>query len=359
MEENKEVRMEIEMERMPDSHGHGMEEAKVYPSPLYTHEEVVRDREAFMDALMRFLSSIGSKFTVPVVGGKRLDLHLLYVEVTRRGGLEKVIKNRKWRDIIAEFKFPNTTTSAAYVLRRYYLSLLHHFEQVYFFGANGPLAPPSASLQTKTPQSKLTNAGSVAFGSSTENSGTQERVLPEKPNGGSFNFTVVGSIDGKFEYGYLVTVKIGDELLRGILYNTPQPQVSPYPSKMKALMGSTCTNVPTSPQTRGRRKRKFKSRDPAHPKPNRSAYNFFFAETHARLKEMYPQRDREYSKMIGESWNKLTTEEKLVYHNYSVKDKERYKMEMQEYREKLKVAPCTKETAAGIEKASEDLPAEA
>lgn len=62
MEEQKEVSMQMEMESMLDSSGHGMVEAKVYPSPLYTHEELVRDREAFMDALSRFLSSIGLKF---------------------------------------------------------------------------------------------------------------------------------------------------------------------------------------------------------------------------------------------------------------------------------------------------------
>lgn len=63
MEEQKEVQMQMEMERMLDSSGNGMVEAKVYPSPLYTHEELVRDRDAFMDALRRFLSSIDLKLT--------------------------------------------------------------------------------------------------------------------------------------------------------------------------------------------------------------------------------------------------------------------------------------------------------
>ncbi|KAF3324919.1 high mobility group B protein 9-like protein [Carex littledalei] len=333
MEEQKEVSMQMEMERMLDSSGHGMmDQAKVYPSPLYTHEELVRDRDAFMDALSRFLSSIGLKLAVPVIGGKVLDLHLLYVEVTRRGGLEKVIKGRKWRDVIAEFKFPPTTTSASFALRKYYLSLLHHFEQVYFFGANGPLVPPS--------EIKLSDDGLNALFYV-----------------GSCNFNVTGSIDGKFEYGYLVSVKIGDEMLRGVLYHAPdQTQVLPNPSEMAGPMGSASANGPLLAQTRGQRKRRRKSRDPGHPKPNRSAYNFFFAETHARLKEMYPQREREYSKMIGESWNKLTTEEKLVYRNYGVRDKERYKREMQEYREKLKLASCTSE-ATGIANSSNNVPA--
>jgi HMG (high mobility group) box len=133
---------------------------------------------------------------------------------------------------------------------------------------------------------------------------------------GSCNFSVTGSIDGKFEYGYLVTVKIRDETLRGVLYHVPdQLQVSSAPTKTVQHMGSTSTNVPILAQMKGGRKRRRKHRDPTHPKPNRSAYNFFFAEMHARLKEVYPQRDREYSKMIGESWNKLTTEEKLVSSN--------------------------------------------
>lgn len=132
---------------------------------------------------------------------------------------------------------------------------------------------------------------------------------------------MTGSIDGKFEYGYLVSVKIGDEMLRGVLYHAPdQTQVLPNPSEMAGPMGSAITNGPILAHARGERKRRRKSRDPGHPKPNRSAYNFFFAEMHARLKEMYPQREREYSKIIGESWNKLTTEDKLVSSNLKLEN---------------------------------------
>lgn len=37
-----------------------------------------------------FCSFIEKKKRIPVIGGKELDLHILYVEVTRRGGYEKV-----------------------------------------------------------------------------------------------------------------------------------------------------------------------------------------------------------------------------------------------------------------------------
>ncbi|KAM3199753.1 hypothetical protein P3L10_032113 [Capsicum annuum] len=74
----------------------------------------------------------------------------------------------------------------------------------------------------------------------------------------------------------------------------------------------------------GRRNRRRKNGDPNHPKANRSGYNFLFAEKHAMLKSLYPHKEREFPKMIGESWNNLSPEEKMAYQNYGVKDKEKY-----------------------------------
>ncbi|CAL9130843.1 unnamed protein product [Musa textilis] len=310
-------------------------QAQVYPAPLHSHEEVVRDKLAFVESLRRFHSSMSTKFMIPVIGGRELDLHLLYVEVTRRGGLAKVvIEEKKWREVIAAFKFPPTTTSASFVLRRYYLSLLHHYEQVYYFRAQGGLVPPAASSQTRTPPGKL-ERGVVVSDSTMQTSKTRKRPLPEPQNRGPYNFTVTGSIDGKFEYGYMVTVKIGCDTLRGVLYHVHQPSASP---STPASAPPETANAPSS-GTRLRRRRGCRHRDPAHPKPNRSAYNFFFAEKHSKLKALYPRREREFSKMIGESWNKLSEEERTVYQDHGQKDKERYKREMQEYKEKLKLVP--------------------
>ncbi|URD94139.1 high mobility group [Musa troglodytarum] len=376
---------------------------KVYPAPQHSHEEVVRERPVFMDSLRRFHSSMATKFMIPVIGGKELDLHLLYVEVTRRGGLAKVdllalhdsfvlipafgagrerdhsvslnwwkqvIEEKKWREVIAAFKFPPTTTSASFVLRRYYLSLLHHYEQVYYFRTQGPLIPPAASSQTRTPPGKLDH--SVVVSDSTMRSPkSRKRCLPEPQNKGEIaalmsftniilchksqakkgphNFTVTGSIDGKFEFGYMVTVKIGSETLRGVLYHVQQPSAAAF-SPLAAVASAApeasnehCTAAMA--RTRRRRRRGWRCRDPAHPKPNRSAYNFFFAEKHSKLKVLYPHREREFSKMIGESWNKLNEEERTVYRNYGLEDKERYKREMQEYKERLKLVVQPKEMA--------------
>lgn len=37
---------------------------------------------------------------IPVIGGKELDLHLLYAEVTQRGGLEKVLLEARLRFLV-------------------------------------------------------------------------------------------------------------------------------------------------------------------------------------------------------------------------------------------------------------------
>ncbi|RZR76524.1 hypothetical protein BHM03_00001338 [Ensete ventricosum] len=235
--------------------------------------------------------------------------------------LKQVIEEKKWREVIAAFKFPPTTTSASFVLRRYYLSLLHHYEQVYYFRTQGPLIPPA-----DTPMFKETHLSLISAG--------------------PYNFTVTGSIDGKFEHGYMVTVKIGSEMLRGVLYHVQTPSSAASSSLAAAVSAapeaSNEHRNAAMARTRRRRKRGWRCRDPAHPKSNRSAYNFFFAEKHSKLKVLYPHREREFSKMIGESWNKLNEEERMVAehffcNNYGLEDKERYKREMQEYKERLKL----------------------
>ena len=130
---------------------------------------------------------------------------------------------------------------------------------------------------------------------------------------------VIGVIDGKFDSGYLVTVTIGTEKLKGVLYQAPQNLISQMPQGTHQYTASSNRNENVAPvgtpgvhRRRRRKKSEIKRRDPAHPKPNRSGYNFFFAEQHARLKPLHPGKDREISRMIGELWNKLKESEKVV-----------------------------------------------
>ncbi|THU50535.1 hypothetical protein C4D60_Mb06t21250 [Musa balbisiana] len=303
---------------------------RAYPKPLAKYEDVVADPELFKDTLMKLHAEMGTKFMVPIIGGKGLDLHRLFVEVTSRGGIEKVIAERRWREVTAAFSFPSTATNASFVLRKYYLSLLQHYEQIYLFGSQGwnlPNVPSNTSSTTSVSSQKLVEPvkshpeAHAALHKRRRNSGSSPTYPP-----------VVGVIDGKFEHGYFVTVTVGSEKLKGVLYHISDQ--APWP-----LVCADESNLRSPRQRRCRKK--LSLLDPNHPKPNRSGYNFFFAEQHARLKPLHPGRDREISRIIGVRWNGLTETEKAVYQERGLKDKERYKNEMAVYNERVKAGQHT------------------
>ncbi|KAL1190064.1 High mobility group B protein 9 [Cardamine amara subsp. amara] len=308
---------------------------KEYPEPLTSHEVVVKDSSIFWDTLRRFHSIMATKFMIPVIGGKELDLHVLYVEVTRRGGYEKVVTEKKWREVGGVFRFSPTTTSASFVLRKHYLNLLFQYEQVHFFTARGPLIHPTATFHAKD----LSTSKEMAMVKYTPPSIGYNNSHP--PCQGSSSFTAIGTIEGKFDCGYLVKVKMGSEILNGVLYHSAQPGPS---SSAANPNGAVVPYVETERRRRrkGKRRRSRRREDPNYPKPNRSGYNFFFAEKHCKLKSLYPNKEREFTKIIGESWSNLSTEERMVYQDIGVKDKERYQKELNEYRETLRLREADK-----------------
>ncbi|KAG7653083.1 ARID DNA-binding domain [Arabidopsis suecica] len=313
-------------------------------TPEATYEAVVADPRLFMSSLERLHSLLGTKFMVPIIGGRDLDLHKLFVEVTSRGGINKILNERRWKEVTATFVFPPTATNASYVLRKYYFSLLNNYEQIYFFRSSGQIPPDSLQIPSARPglmHGAIRPAQELQALTFTPQPKINSVEFPGGPVAGS---NVIGVIDGKFESGYLVTVTIGSEQLKGVLFQLlPQNTVAHQtPQQSHGVVPNTWNNS-ANPQgvtggvTKRRRRRKkseIKRRDPNHPKPNRSGYNFFFAEQHARLKPLHPGKDRDISRMIGELWNKLNEDEKLVYQGKAIEDKERYRTEMEDYREK-------------------------
>ncbi|VFQ75917.1 unnamed protein product [Cuscuta campestris] len=307
-----------------------------YPPPLASYQDVMASPQLFMDTLQKLHASLGTKFKIPVIGGKYLDLHRLFVEVTSRGGLSKVLGDKRWKEVTSTFSFPSSATNASFVLRKYYASLLHHYERIYFFNAKcwtpsadalknvaTITAPPTRLSETVTPvevpipQTVIAAKGTV------------------RPSEGS---EVCGVIDGKFESGYLITVKIGSEEFKGVLY-APVDQVvqqNQDVSQMQVVIANSNDNNTLGTVKRKRRKKcEIKRRDPFRPKPNRSGYNFFFQEQHGKLKPLFTGKDREISRMIGESWNKLNDSEKAIYQERAMKDKERYRLELEDYQKRL------------------------
>ncbi|KAK7343249.1 hypothetical protein VNO77_11850 [Canavalia gladiata] len=314
-----------------------------YPPPLAKYEEVADNPKLFMFTLEKLHASMGTKFMIPIVGGRELDLHRLFVEVTSRGGIAKIIRERKWKDVTSVFNFPSTATNASFVLRKYYASLLYHYEQIYYFKAREWNPNTSDILQNQStmpvppPKMQFMQSSSEIQPPVFQQSNVNAAKLPEAMVASSAGSPVIGVIDGKFESGYLVTVTIGSEKLKGVLYQAPQNPLLPASLQSASAFNSNASAPLGVHRRRRRKKSEIKRRDPAHPKPNRSGYNFFFAEQHARLKPLHHGKDREISRMIGEHWNKLKESEKAVYQEKAVKDKERYRAEMEDYREKLKM----------------------
>ncbi|GMP64857.1 hypothetical protein CsSME_00025926 [Camellia sinensis var. sinensis] len=250
---------------------------KSYPPPEALYDQIVQNPDVFLAKLKGFHDSFGTRFKVPTMGGKALDLHRLFLEVTSRGGIEKVwyllrhcniefafgllctvdfqftyiesrkgifnpsnvIKDRRWKEVISVFNFPSTITSASFVLRKYYLSLLYHFEQVYYFRKEVP------SISLDDPASRTPVNGSAApyaleDGATKNQRPGQVNLILEPGN------TVSGTIDAKFDNGYLITVKLGSEKLKGVLYHTPS-----------SLHTSLSSNTSTVPPHRNRQGKAF------------------------------------------------------------------------------------------------------
>ncbi|KAG2305711.1 hypothetical protein Bca52824_025459 [Brassica carinata] len=270
------------------------------------YEDLVRNSDIFLEHLRALLGLHGNSLKVPTVGGSTLDLHRLFVEVTSRGGIAKVIKDRRWREVIGAFNFPNTITSASFVLRRYYFKFLFQMEHVYYLEQSASSMKPAEEAM----QSLNLNL---------------EEGADEPQIGGVVN----GVIDAKFEGGYLVTMKVGSKVMKGVIYHVAN-RSSQQPQQ---TMGIPPSGMVPSSQRRAKKKARVAAEvDSQKPKCHRSGYNFFFAEQYARLKPEYHGKERIITKMIGRMWGNLSESEKQVYQDKGVKDVERYRTEMLEYK---------------------------
>ncbi|KAI3703756.1 hypothetical protein L1987_73951 [Smallanthus sonchifolius] len=256
-----------------------------YPSPQASYEQITQNPQFFLEKLQLFHSDFGTNFKIPFIGGSSLDLHRLFIEVTSRGGIEKIVSDRRWKEVMAVFKFGPTVTNASFVLRKCYLSMLYHFEQVYYFRKETPTIGPhdATNMLSHEPVS-----GSV------KNLFSARRTVDV---GGQ----VTGTIDNRFDHGYLVTVDIGSKKLSGFLYHVSSD--SPTPS---CGTHDTC---------------KLALREPT-PEPDMSGYDVFYTEHYVMLKPLYHGQENIIRKRIQVLWSTLTEEEKQVYHEKGFRGKE-------------------------------------
>uniref|UniRef100_A0A8D0GFR4 AT-rich interactive domain-containing protein 3 n=1 Tax=Sphenodon punctatus TaxID=8508 RepID=A0A8D0GFR4_SPHPU len=86
-------------------------------------------RKEFLDDLFRFMQKRGTPINrIPIMAKQVLDLYLLYVLVTKKGGLVEVINKKLWREITKRLHLPPSNTSASFTLRTQYVKYLYPYE---------------------------------------------------------------------------------------------------------------------------------------------------------------------------------------------------------------------------------------
>lgn len=91
----------------------------------------------------------------------------------------------------------------------------------------------------------------------------------------------------------------------------------------------------TPPVGEGGSSRKRKKKDPNAPKRPLSTFFLFCHDERPNVKQLYPSYSiGEVAKELGERWNKVPPEVKLKYEQKAGKDKQRYEIEIANYRNK-------------------------
>uniref|UniRef100_A0A8C8VH69 AT-rich interactive domain-containing protein 3 n=1 Tax=Pelusios castaneus TaxID=367368 RepID=A0A8C8VH69_9SAUR len=86
-------------------------------------------RKEFLDDLFHFMQKRGTPVNrIPIMAKQVLDLYMLYVLVTEKGGLVEVINKKLWREITKGLNLPTSITSAAFTLRTQYMKYLYPYE---------------------------------------------------------------------------------------------------------------------------------------------------------------------------------------------------------------------------------------
>ncbi|KAL0479172.1 hypothetical protein AKO1_007993 [Acrasis kona] len=134
------------------------------------------EKKKFLNDLVDFLRTRNTPLSrVPTLGHRELDLHKLYEEVTDRGGVQAVIDNKQWHNVVRALKLPSTCTNAAFALRVHYNKFLKDFEEQHFDGSKQPRIKPTS------PRSSSPTASNDTINQLFEEL-TEEETKPVEPN---------------------------------------------------------------------------------------------------------------------------------------------------------------------------------
>ncbi|KAG9390844.1 ARID/BRIGHT DNA binding domain [Carpediemonas membranifera] len=90
----------------------------------------------------------------PVVGHQKLDFGKLFKEVRDRGGIDAVIREKKWKDVGRKLELPKSVTNVGFVLKKHYNEFLRSWENQEPGAAAAPAPKPitmDAGIPRMTP----------------------------------------------------------------------------------------------------------------------------------------------------------------------------------------------------------------
>ncbi|XP_074657828.1 uncharacterized protein LOC141910865 [Tubulanus polymorphus] len=108
--------------------------AKILGKDPYSYQQ---EYASFLQDVKRFHNLRCSSFhSIPRIGGKEVDLYLLYTKVTTLGGWVKVNDGQRWEEILQLFNIPKNCTNASQALKQIYLRYLDAYEKLHFLGVD-------------------------------------------------------------------------------------------------------------------------------------------------------------------------------------------------------------------------------
>ena len=121
------------------------------------------------------MTETGQNFAyIPIFDHKELDLWRLYKCVTARGGLQKVVDNKKWQEVIRDLGINKGRTDASYRLKTHYEKCLLPYEKAFFKG-NDDIPSSNSSSQSQS-QSIVTSSGGLPQITMSQDGGVSEHM---------------------------------------------------------------------------------------------------------------------------------------------------------------------------------------
>ncbi|VEN41269.1 unnamed protein product [Callosobruchus maculatus] len=97
-----------------------------------------KERDGFLRDLHHFHETRGTPYKrSPTIGGREVDLYLLYTLVTSHGGWLKVNFENIWSEIFTQLELPRSCVNGSVALKQIYLRYLDRWEKVHFLHEEG------------------------------------------------------------------------------------------------------------------------------------------------------------------------------------------------------------------------------